>query len=171
MIFSNLVITLSCPLCGGPVPVTDLQTVKRGGFTATGSSRVVAGELLQLAEEMGSLSAQEAADLLEQRAPWLAPVAAWLRENSSYAGWLGLVLTIILHFTPSPLDDGQPAQPSPTRVEETLQQILEELRSTPASTTPEQPGTSPPLAPPPPGPIGTSSPPGSDSPPPPAPPR
>jgi hypothetical protein len=105
-----------------------------------------------ITEIRGAESPEEAAAILEQRAPWLSPLATWLRDNAAYAGWLSLVVTVILHFVPSPADgDPPPPPPSLTQVEETLQEILEELheadRAAPSDAPPEPPatpGTAPP---------------------------
>lgn len=159
-----------CPQCGETCPLGD----PRREVAADGSVRYFVGDEptdrevadALIADIRAAQSAEEAARILEERAPWLAPLAAWLRENSAYAGWLGLVLTVLFHFFPSPSADETPAQPTPAQIEETLKEIVKELREE-LPTRPEPPGTPSPPAPAAPGPTtpATAPDPGSLSPP------
>ena len=97
-------------------------------------------------------SPEEAAEILERQAPWLAVLAMWLKDNSDYADWLNLVVAVIVYFAPSPADsDPPPPPPSPTQVEEAILEKLEELQAAdtavPPSAPPEPPGTAPSTSP------------------------
>ena len=119
----------ACPRCGGDAVIATVEVTGENGKKAW----VTSTDLSVLVDIRNSLrelkDPEEAARLIEARAPALRPLSDWLRANEHLATWLTLLITIIEALMSLSAGARTPEQMTPQQVQQVITQVVEQVEN------------------------------------------
>jgi hypothetical protein len=127
--------TMNCVRCGGQVPIensfSDTTTTHATSIIANSPDHLEAlRDLVRGLREMDpdSVAPDHLADELEESAPFLKPIADYLRAHASDVGvTIGVLVALLAWLFPDPLGLAEQPQPPPGIEKPDLDRIVEQL--------------------------------------------